>query len=71
MSVEVIKSKLLNIPKTPGIYQFFDAKENLLYVGKAKNLQNRVASYSKEKQLSARIARMVFFSLKKLKQPRL
>ncbi len=64
MSVEVIKLKLSTIPKTPGIYQFFDAKENLLYVGKAKNLQKRVASYSKEKQLSARIARMVFLAEK-------
>ena len=64
MSVEVIKSKLPAIPKTPGIYQFFDAKENLLYVGKAKNLQKRVASYAKENQLSARIARMVFLAEK-------
>lgn len=64
MSVEVIKSQLPAIPKTPGIYQFFDAKENLLYVGKAKNLQKRVASYAKENQLSARIARMVFLAEK-------
>jgi excinuclease ABC subunit C len=64
MSVEVIKLKLSTIPKTPGIYQFFDAKENLLYVGKAKNLQKRVASYGKENQLSARIARMVFLAEK-------
>lgn len=33
------------LPKTPGVYQFFDAKQNLIYVGKAKNLRLRVQSY--------------------------
>ena len=60
----IIFWKLPNIPKTPGIYQFFDEKDNLLYVGKAKNLRKRVTSYSKENQLSARIARMVFLARK-------
>jgi len=33
------------LPKDPGIYLFLDKKGNVLYVGKAKNLKNRVASY--------------------------
>ncbi|HOI83835.1 MAG TPA: GIY-YIG nuclease family protein, partial [Campylobacterales bacterium] len=37
--------KLKNLPDTPGIYQFFDEKGKLLYVGKAKSLKNRVKSY--------------------------
>ena len=40
-----IFSKKLELPLEPGIYQFFDSKEKLLYVGKAKNLKNRVSTY--------------------------
>ena len=34
-----------NLPQSAGIYQYFDAKGQLLYIGKAKNLKNRVKSY--------------------------
>ena len=34
-----------SIPQEPGIYQYFDDKGKLLYVGKAKHLRNRVSSY--------------------------
>jgi excinuclease ABC subunit C len=37
--------KLPSIPNKPGIYQFFDENKKLLYIGKAKNLKNRVKSY--------------------------
>ncbi|MFA8343002.1 MAG: excinuclease ABC subunit UvrC [Rhodothermaceae bacterium] len=40
-----LETKLQNLPSKPGIYQFFDQKENIIYVGKAKNLKNRVRSY--------------------------
>ena len=40
-----IKDALKSLPKEPGIYQYFDANQRLLYVGKAKNLNNRVKSY--------------------------
>ena len=33
------------IPRTPGTYRFFDREENLLYVGKSKNLHQRIGSY--------------------------
>ena len=46
MSVEATyKSIISNLPDKPGIYQFVDANENIVYVGKAKNLKKRVASY--------------------------
>ena len=61
---EDLKRQLTDIPQTSGIYQFFDEKDNILYVGKAKNLRKRVTSYSKEKQLSGRIFRMVSLSKK-------
>ena len=34
-----------NIPTDPGVYRFFDAKDRVIYVGKAKNLKNRLNSY--------------------------
>ncbi len=37
-----------NIPKEPGCYLFYDKNEKLLYVGKAKNLRNRVSNYFQE-----------------------
>jgi len=39
------KSLLQDIPKLPGVYKIFSQQNELLYVGKAKNLRNRLASY--------------------------
>lgn len=40
-----IKDQLKNLPKGPGVYQFFDKTGELLYIGKAKILKNRILSY--------------------------
>ena len=40
-----IFNKKIELPEDSGIYQFYDKYEKLLYVGKAKNLKNRVSSY--------------------------
>lgn len=40
-----LRPELKNIPKKPGIYQFWSDTEELIYIGKAKNLKNRVSSY--------------------------
>jgi excinuclease ABC subunit C len=40
-----LKSKLENLPASPGVYQFKDSEGKVLYVGKAKSLRNRVRSY--------------------------
>jgi len=43
--MEDLKKTIQYLPSTPGVYQFIDANGNILYVGKAKNLKNRVSSY--------------------------
>lgn len=45
-----IKEKIGLLPERPGIYQFYDSKERVIYVGKAKNLKKRVASYFNKRQ---------------------
>lgn len=39
------KEALKNIPHRPGVYQFWDEEKTLIYIGKAKDLRNRVGSY--------------------------
>lgn len=48
-----------NLPKNPGVYRYYDKEGNLLYIGKAKNLKNRVASYFINKDHTYRIQLMV------------
>ncbi|HMR46328.1 MAG TPA: excinuclease ABC subunit UvrC [Bacteroidia bacterium] len=57
---EHIKAILDGLPNEPGIYQFFDKNEKIIYVGKAKNLKKRVYSYfSKDIFESGKTAIMV------------
>ena len=56
---EVIRKFLRTLPAAPGVYRMIDENEQILYVGKAKNLKNRVSSYTKPAGQSTRIMRMV------------
>lgn len=56
---EALETALKNLPDNPGVYQFKDDSGKVLYVGKAKNLKNRVRSYFSGKNPSYRIDLMV------------
>tara|TARA_R110002096_G_scaffold8802_8_gene35829 strand:- start:791 stop:2659 length:1869 start_codon:yes stop_codon:yes gene_type:complete len=56
---DVIKGYLRTLDGSPGVYRMLDDTGAVLYVGKARNLKNRVSSYAKPTGHSARIGRMI------------
>ncbi len=56
---EIIKKELPLIPKLPGVYRMLNSKNEILYVGKAKNLPNRLKSYVSERNHIIRTERML------------
>jgi len=56
---EIIKKELPLIPKLPGVYRMLNSKNEILYVGKAKNLTNRLKNYVSEKNHIIRTERML------------
>lgn len=55
-----LKETLKQLPQRPGVYMMVDSLENIIYVGKAKNLKNRVSQYFKnQKDRDPKVAEMI------------
>lgn len=48
--MEKIKTIIKKLPNLPGVYQFYDSNNEIIYIGKAKNLRNRVSSYFNQRK---------------------
>lgn len=59
MTPEEYKPIRLTIPENPGVYRYFNSANEILYIGKAKDLRKRVTSYFTKGDHSTRIARMI------------
>lgn len=57
--VTVIRDTVRTLPPRPGVYRMHDARGDVLYVGKARALKNRVANYTQVDRLPNRLKRMV------------
>ena len=57
--VAAIRAVVKTLPVRPGVYRMLDAKGDVLYVGKARALKNRVGNYTQVSRLTKRLQRMV------------
>jgi len=56
---KIIKNIIQFLPNGPGVYKMLDDKNTIIYVGKAKNLPNRINSYISSSYLPIRTERMI------------
>lgn len=61
---DLIKAYVKTLPNKPGVYRMINSRGDVLYVGKAKNLRNRVTSYTQVEKLPLRLQRMVAETVK-------
>jgi len=57
--IAALEAALPNLPLSPGVYRMLDGKGDVLYVGKARAIRKRVASYTQTARLPERLRRMV------------
>lgn len=61
---KIIKKYADELPHSSGVYRMIDANDNVLYVGKAKSLKNRVMNYVNTAALNTRLQRMISLTAK-------
>lgn len=54
-----LESLILTLPRKPGVYQYFDKDDRILYIGKAKNIKKRVSSYFTKTHQSGKLRVLV------------
>lgn len=59
MDVKSLKIISKNLPSNPGVYQFLDSKNKIIYIGKAKNLKKRVSSYFSNQGHTGKTAKLI------------
>ena len=59
MADTFIKKKLLSIPEKTGVYKFYNKNNDLIYVGKAKNIKKRVSSYFTKTKKNAKTTLLI------------
>ena len=59
MDIKSLKIISKNLPNNPGVYQFLDAKNKIIYIGKAKNLKKRVSSYFSNQGHKGKTAKLI------------
>lgn len=59
LGIESIRATVRTLPAKPGVYRMLDARGDVLYVGKARVLKNRVSNYTQVNRLPTRLKRMV------------
>ena len=65
--MNLAETKKLNIPTSPGCYQFYNAKDEIIYVGKAANLKSRVLSYWQKSASHTPIKNKMLWGIVKIK----
>ena len=59
MDVKSLKIISKDLPNNPGVYQFLDSKNKIIYIGKAKNLKKRVSSYFSSQAHTGKTAKLI------------
>ena len=59
LGLSVLRQNVKIAPERPGVYRMLDESDNVLYVGKAKNIKKRIVAYTRIEQLTTRLQRMV------------